>query len=701
MKKKIWFKVICFIMLAIFPALTLFAGCADKDANIDGNDGLNGEQLTSANLYGTKVLYRPDDYDYDIGSGGSSGDGSRTNDYYGKYAWQIVDYLYRIYEISNTDLIKGNDNNGTPANNPDFDLNNIPYLYDSMRYQVNTEALVTQRITINADGTKTIEDLTKNNSIYYVVGADISLAWNWGAPYDLKINNTNTNTYLTDSEQTIAYYKDNTESDYYDYILINNNIYNGYDILNNSNSFVDESYSINWYSNQLTFGNYLMLYYLGTSSASETEDEEYSDFVKALEYAIYCYAIDIEPSQVSVTFAQDGTPNFKIGTYASVDEALEQAKENFKILGSFVGLSTRQIEKIKQWVLDNIIGQNVVSNNDYFYRYSNATEIVTINSDGTKTYSYDFGNYNSVNELGRNYEETVNNIIDNVCSEVSIGKNDDGSDVTIDDRFPASEIMEYAGVANNVYGDDSFAVPGEENSSEKIRPYEYQSIAFMVKDPTNVDTLSIAVKYDAGLDGTQEGVYGEEYIEMIIDVNYYNHITDELQVLKSQKIKVYDGPFNSSDLYLTSTGGKDEFITDSTSPKDHFSGVTFDDLGIKNLSSFNVDIGGGILKTDVGKAGYGKDLLITETPLVLTGTSNVRKYYEIVEPGSSELDEEVIADGYTYLSGRFNSDMFGGAEGCDYLEVTFKVIKEIGDLGSNYRFYAGAYLGGIGTLLSE
>ena len=490
MKKKIWFKIICFIMLAILPALTLFAGCADKDANIDGNDGLNGEQLTSANLYGTKVLYRPDDYDYDIGSGGSSGDGSGTNDYYGKYAWTIVNFLYRIYEISDNELIYGSDT--YLANNPDFILDNIPYLYDSMRYQVNTEALVTQRITINADGTKTIEDLEENNLTYYVVGADISLAWNWGAPYDLKLDGQKTNAYLTDSEFTVTFYKNTNEEECYDYISIGNNIYNGYSLIND---FTTNSTTYYTDANSICLSDF-MKYYLGTSNESETEDEEYSDFVKALEYAIYCYAIDLEPSQVSVTFAQDGTPNFKIGTYASVDEALEQAKENFKILGSFVGLSTRQIEKIKQWVLDNIIGQKVVSNNDYFYKYDTATEIVTENTDGTITYSYDFGNYNSVNELNRNYEETVSNIIDNVCSEVSIGKNDDGSDVTIDDRFPASEIMEYAGVANNVYGDESFAVPGEENSSEKIRPYEYQSIKNIINQNislNNIEMVSLGV----------------------------------------------------------------------------------------------------------------------------------------------------------------------------------------------------------------
>ena len=100
--------------------------------------------------------------------------------------------------------------------------------------------------------------------------------------------------------------------------------------------------------------------------------------------------------------------------------------------------------------------------------------------------------------------------------------------------------------------------------------------------------------------------------------------------------------------------------------------------------------------TDVGVNGYSASRLISEKPLVLVGTTNVRKYYEIVEPGSSELDNEQIPDGYTYLSGRFNSDMFSGADGCDYLEVTFKVLKQKGDTTPNrYKFYAGALWGGL------
>ena len=52
------------------------------------------------NLYGVKVLYRPLNYDYDVGSGAEPG---QKNDYYGIYAFQILSYLYNIYGIPDTD----------------------------------------------------------------------------------------------------------------------------------------------------------------------------------------------------------------------------------------------------------------------------------------------------------------------------------------------------------------------------------------------------------------------------------------------------------------------------------------------------------------------------------------------------------------------------------------------------------------------
>ena len=693
-KKTIIFRIICLLMLCIFPALALLSGC-DEFAELDDFEESDPETITSSSLYGTKVLYRPDDYNYDEGSGATDGG---TNDYYGQYAWYIINFLYNIYEIANTST--GEDiYNNIQSNNPNFDIeNNLPYLYDSMRYQVNTEGTVTSRQIVN-NSSISDEDLTISQNLpqqYQIVGADTSLAWNWGAPYDMRLNDTNTYAYLTDNTQTVLFAKNQnatSQEDYYDYINDGAMIYNGYNENNTFNTGVT-----NWYSTSQNLLPTLMNYYLGTENAYETEEQEYSDFVKALEYAIYCYAVDLEPAQVTVTFANDCTPNVQVTGYDSVDSALERAKENFQILGSFVGLADRQIEKIEAWVLDNIIGEDVVDNADYFYEYQNVTEVVTVDENGEYSYSYEFESADSSEiELGRDYEGTVANIIQNVCNEVSIG-NDGGSDVTIDQRFPASEVMEYAGVSNNVYSDKSFAVPGQENSADKIRPYEYQSIVFMVKEEVSVDGVGIALKYDSGLDGTTEGVYGEEYLDIIVDLNYYNNATDTLTVLESMQVRVYDGPWDQENVYWDwpdGTGGKSMDAEETGAPEDHYSGIYFGGVDIE-LGAFKTDIGDGVLMTDVGKNGYSASLLISEEPLVLIGTTNVRKYYEIVEPGSSELDNEQIPDGYTYLSGRFNSDMFSGAEGCDYLEVTFKVLKQKGDTTPNrYKFYAGALWGGL------
>lgn len=661
-------------MLCIFPALALLSGC-DEFAELDDFEESDPETITSSSLYGTKVLYRPDSYNYDEGSGATDGG---TNDYYGKYAYLIINYLYNIYEIALNDNTKPSIQSNIPNLTEEYAQFMIPYLYDSMRYQVNTVGTVTSRQVVNPNN---ITVNLPSFQQYQIVGADTSVAWNWGAPYDMTLLNNNaqdTNAFLTYIEEQ-----------YNGYVLNNNNIYGRY---YDEASFID---GISAYYARAAYTTTLMNYYLGTDD--ETNYKEYSDFVKALEYAIYCYAVDLEPAEVRVTFASDGAPNVQVTGYDSVDSALAKAKENFQILGSFVGLADRQIEKIEEWVLDNIIGEDVVDNADYFYTYSNVTEVVTVDENGEYSYSYEFDTMSSRIELGRDYEGTVANIIQNVCNEVSIG-NDGGSDVTIDQRFPASEVMEYAGVANNVYSDSSFAVPGQENSADKIRPYEYQSIVFMVKEEVSVDGVGIALKYDSGLDGTTEGVYGEEYLDIIVDLNYYNNATDTLTVLESMQVRVYDGPWDQENVYWDwpdGTGGKSMDAEETGAPEDHYSGIYFGGVDIE-LGAFKTDIGDGVLMTDVGKNGYSASLLISEKPLVLVGTTDVRKYYEIVEPGSSELDNEQIPDGYTYLSGRFNSDMFGGAEGCDYLEVTFKVLKRVGDTTPNrYKFYAGALWGGL------
>ena len=267
--------------------------------------------------------------------------------------------------------------------------------------------------------------------------------------------------------------------------------------------------------------------------------------------------------------------------------------------------------------------------------------------------------------------------------------------MTIDDRFLASNIMEYAGSTFTIQDDGNFPVYDPENPEHAyaIRPLEYQSVVLMFKQETYIDGLWLALKYDADGDGTEEDVYNwDEYIDIIVDLNYYNHATNTRRIIQSKKVRVYDGPYAIDYMYGfegdTGGGGDGELV-----PRDHCSGVVFDDLGSLHVGVFNVDIGGGILKTDVGRNDYKGDPLVSLDPLVLVGTNNIRRYYEIVEPGSTDLDQEALEDGYTYTSGRLNPTMFSGSDGCDYIEITYKVIKEAGNTTKNYKFYTGlAYL---------
>ena len=88
--------------------------------------------------------------------------------------------------------------------------------------------------------------------------------------------------------------------------------------------------------------------------------------------------------------------------------------------------------------------------------------------------------------------------------------------------------------------------------------------------------------------------------------------------------------------------------------------------------------------TDVGRDGnYVSAPFISENPLVLVGTNEARRYYELVVPA----DDEDLG-GKTYSTGRLNPDKFVGE--CEYLEITYKVLKDHqSDTSKNYKFFTG------------
>ena len=706
-KKSLWLKIFSFVMIVCF-AITC-TGCIFLPSTDVGDDGGDGELDFpevggfTEDLLGSKILYRPDNYDYDQGSGAEEG---TTNDYYGQYAYQIMSALYNIYGLTNTSYIQ--------SYLPDFasewiDSSNpidnfIPYLYDSIRYQTDTVGLVTKSQTVTMDSFGNIIEDPDSPAVpiedtgverYQIVGVDTQVSWNWSF-------NTNA---TSDTKHYI--YEDNADD-----LIFTTKVQN-HEFLNLISTPQNTIQS--FYDDNLT-RNYKEIYLTENTSEDQTEEakdfESYSDFVKTLEYVIYCYAIDLEPAEVRVT-QTDTFPYYKvqIGDFQSVDDALNAAKNTFKILGSYVGLVDRQITKIENWIIDNIIGETAINADDTFTNYTDGvTELIVekgsyTTSDGETVevenliVGYKFeGAQASIHPLGRDYENAVRNIVDGVCTLVSIG-NDDGEDVTIDDRFLASEIIEYAGDTYAVSDDTQFPVYVE--GAQTIRPLEYQSVALMMKNEVYVSGLWIALKYDAGLDGTTaedlaaaaEDPEHAEYIDVIVDLNYYNHETNTRTVIDSKQVRVYDGSYDMN--YLRGFEGQEGSLADPDNgyiaPDDHSSGVVFDGLPDLHVNPFNPNIGEGILMTDVGSEGnYEGNPIVSTEPLVLVGTTDVRKYYEVVEYGTNpEFDQDELPEGYTYISGRFNPNMFSGEDGCDYLEVTFKVLKEVGNIDKNYKFYTG------------
>lgn len=673
-------RILSIIMICCISFL--FVGCMGSSPEDNDDDFENGNPSSSMafDMYGTKVLYRPDEYDYNAGSGGTA---EKTNDYYGKYSYLILDALYRTYGITTSEGIKDyiNTNDQTYiTDGTNSSVNEIPYLYDSIRYKTDTVGTVTKTKTVLADGTE--GEATAIDTQYTIVGANPYNTWKWTFDYDMSNfqSGRHNAVLINNSEYANSYYTDG------------NRYYATYDNLSafseSIDAFVDYSTS-----------TYLTIY-LGTSTATDTTN--YSDFVKALEYVVYSYALDLEPKAITVEY-NDNVTNTSTSFYtvtvesysatstqSSVDVALADIKDLFEDVGSYVGLMQRQITKISNWVKANVIGLGETIYNDNFTTYQNVTEVTTLQEDGSSVISYEFDISTSVTgQLGRNYENAVDNIVDAVCNQVSIGSDGD-SDVTIDNRFLASEVKEYAGNSFFITGDENFPAPNVINSPTAIQPLEYQSVQFMLKEEILLTDVWVALKYDAALDGTQVGVYDQSsYLDIIVELNYYNHTQNKLFTLGSQQTRVYDGPYKNV-MEENKYGLPDDdhgtiFFSDfDENCKDAGIESVMDSNGNIKVGAFNTEIGNGILKTDASAGNYSL-IPVSRNPLLLTGLTDVRKYYSIIEP----TDEELGTTGKTYVTGRANEKMYAGNDGCDYIELTYKVLKNKGDRNTNYKFYTG------------
>lgn len=667
-------------------------------------------------LYGTKVLYRPNSYDF---SGNSGGTEEQQNDYYGRYAQSILYRLELIYGIADDSSLDLGIGDNDPENDYYiFNKATLPYLYDSIRYQVDRQMNVTKAITVTDDS------VSEPSSIDYVaLSANLENAWNWSFAIDE--NDWLQRPFLYNEatgieNATIQYDLDGRVTTLYNYDPLN---------------------SISSYYTGDVLTNYLNTY-VGTTD--QFSYSAYSDYVKALEYAIYRYAIDLEPGTVKVVDPssstvtnEDGTTTTKyysvqiietqngIPTTYSVDEALERAQADFNELGGFVGISERNRRNLSNWILNNVIGSQAMEN-DEVEVYTGATQVTYTDANG-ESYTFVATNSTEANEIlsslgltnpnisildavrssttevGRDYEYTVANMVELVCNDVSIGNNgEEGGNVNVDDRYLASEIKEYWG-PSFVSGGDEDPFPYYEDFSTVtagapvIQPLEYQNVLFMFNTTVNVTAITLTFQYDADLDGygtaTGNDIDENRYLTIEVSLNFYDHETDTLTTVGSQMVNVPDGkmqdPWGSDAITEAERRYAQQHGTSITFSQTASFGVDEPILGLASrdliVGPFNTDIGNGILMTDVGRNDYQGNPLVSKTPLTLTGNSRVKDYYSIIEP-----TDEQIANGETYLTGQLNSEMFAGNDGCDYLEVVYRVIKRVGDTETNYKFYTSA-----------
>ena len=670
----------------IFFLSFCFVGCSkdeedmeDFEEETESDSGVSGDDYgipdgMVAPLYGTKLLYRPNDYNYNTGSGGTEGN---ENNYYGQYAWNVINSLYNTYGIVNDSVARGY------LGIEDSVYSELkPYLYDSIRYQVDIVGTVKKQKQVDASEPTGYKEIDVED--YQIVGSDYSKAWNWSFAYD-----------LTDMNALVTYLAGNGSE-----ITFNGQDPNVVAVKipagDSFASYVDSMYV----SGDIWETSKYQSIYLGTTAQVETPTEKYSPFVKALEYALYNLALDVNPQRITINHDKtnpDKPVTILVGNPAkTLDEALAMAKATFEANGTYVGLSQRQINKLGDWIMDNVIGYKA---DDNFTTYDEVYEV--LNADGTFSH-YEFVGNPTPTKLGRNYETAVDNILQANFEKVKIG-NEAGGDPTINQAFLSSEVIEYCGEGFFVDGDEWFATDEfmQSNPLAQKLPYiparEYQSAVFMPMSNWELRGIYVALKYDADGKGTDEQ-WGEEkhgyglggrwdadlYIDIVVELNYYSVKDRKTYKLGSKKCRVYDGPFDPffSNSFVAEDQ-YDEWGNVHFGDFDKVLGEDSDHLKGKNLvvGAYNLDklkaIG---TFADVGDYFTNHRSI---APIKLVGTTSQRNFYKLIEPTDDELAE--YGTDVTYSTGQLDSTQIG--EACDYLEVTYKVLKDTNDLNKNYKFY--------------
>ena len=694
-----------------------FAGCSDGGLGISDGDGDTSMGEPPKSLDGVKALMKPEEYSFSELVGGNS------EYYYNLFAGYVMDNLVSIYSymyenlsnlnsdvynqvLAGTNFLNFIDENGLVDEN-------IKYYFDSIRYSITNISSMYQHTD---SGDSIIEvtitlDTTGWNFGFHEYGIDNSKE-------EFIISALNSSYYLNNDTYISANYDENNNQieisyseDFLNAMLILYPDLNPYlttfDIPSNNNNLgLYQQYYVGSKDSEIE-GVDLPYYtspYYDVNIGGLEEPLSVNEYQDALEYAIYLFVLgyDYEVDGVESEDApffdfqirhtdESGImePHVYVGgwgnDYIPISEALDRVKTLYADVGSYVGLTESNLDQIKRFILDKIIG--LEKDDDGNYVSTSTIDLVEsiwtdVNGDGIR----DLGEVqlSSVQPddivLDREYETVVQNILDYACDQVLIGGSDDNEPVNIDTPFPISQIVDYAGDYFSLNYEDENGNNDDSMVLRHIEEAEYQALSFkFLPEYIGENVTDIWLVFEYGYPEADQDPTKTYLDELVINIGFNVYDSETGTLTKSNTIQ------------KTIKCGQAAFFSDYEAgimPDQNAVYIQEDDIGDLG-SDDTISIPGGIPIKMVFDDTMHNNVLNTAVSgtvtgdytsvITINGDSDARNYYK--------LNNSTSYGQY----GTFNEEMFFGEN--DYFEIYFDVVKAKGidSENINYGFKVGLW----------
>ncbi len=654
------------------------AGCGD------GGFGA-GSEGSPVNLDGVKVIRKPADYSI------SEIVGEENSEYfYNLLSSSITRYLYLTYAFGIENIVDDENQvklsilSGTNLEDILYDNTNPDryFYYDSIRYSIDS-------ITIN------------NVDNVMEIALDTSSAWNFGFDnyytLDESVSGFPTLALVNNVDLYSISYEDNTES-----IDIEAHYFNYTDdIYGTPGEYSDIYYGENVVVNDILMYGKSPYYQEYVANEEVTTLNTYQD---ALEYITYLFVLgydyenedgtinsedapyfNLQVNQVQETVNFNGTslrlfvPDITVASTPSgsqnlsISEALDEIKERYNVLGTYIGVTDKNKEQLKRFILDYVIGLDDEENGNYSF------EITILEDRGGGTAQVTERRQVEVN---RDYENVVSNIINVACQEVRIGGSEGDGEVFIDTAYPISEIVDYNDDYFYTQWYDENGNTSDENILGHIDAAEYQAMSITLPADeigSNITDIYLCFEYyDDDPSDESELVYDEANgLTLNLGINYYDSQGNELYSSRPVQKNIKYGRIMSDADYHAGIDPDIRnvyFTTGDDVTSDNIYNAVFSQIEeIPYRMQFNNDIGDGVLNAEIN----GEEINEYEHVIKITGSSPAREYYMMND--SSSYGQYAT----------FNPEMFSGEDGTDYIEIYFDILKDKNMLNKNYNFKVG------------